>query len=335
MTRQLGLLLLLSVAACATTTPESVEKPLETPYIVWPEAPETPRIEYISQFSSAEDLNLRESFSHKMKEFLAGSDDRRMSRPYAIAVNNDIIAVADPGAALVHLFDRGRKIYRELRGIEDHVFVSPIGVALSGDKLYVADSVLNKVFILNHRSKLLSIVDDLQRPTSLAFDPVGKRLYVADTLAHNIKVFDQGGEPLFVIGERGEQDIQFNFPSHLVFADQHLYVNDTMNFRIQIYDAQGGHLKTFGKHGTSSGSFTQPKGVAVDSEGHIYVADALSDRVQIFDQNGTFLLGFGNKGTGPGTFYMPTGLAIWKDMIYVTDSYNQRVQVFRYLREEP
>ena len=107
-----------------------------------------------------------------------------------------------------------------------------------------------------------------------------------------------------------------------------------MNFRIQVFDSDGRHLDTFGKLGTGSGYFARAKGVAVDSEGHIYIADALSNQVQIFDRDGIFLLGFGSDGDGPGDFSMPTGLAIWNDMIYVADSLNQRVQVFRYLREE-
>jgi DNA-binding beta-propeller fold protein YncE len=67
--------------------------------------------------------------------------------------------------------------------------------------------------------------------------------------------------------------------------------------------------------------------------GHVYVADALSNRVQIFGQDGTFLLDFGQAGDNPGAFQMPAGLAAWNDFIYVADSFNQRVQVFQFLRE--
>ncbi|MEW8416200.1 MAG: hypothetical protein AB2690_02955, partial [Candidatus Thiodiazotropha endolucinida] len=136
----------------------------------------------------------------------------------------------------------------------------------------------------------------------------------------------------YKIGERGEQDLQFNFPSHLAFFDQRLFVNDTMNFRIQSFDNNGLHLKTFGKQGNASGYFTQSKGLALDSDGHIYVADALANRIQIFDQSGAFLLEFGGVGDAPGNFRMPSGLAIWDDKIFVADSYNQRIQVFQYLK---
>jgi DNA-binding beta-propeller fold protein YncE len=72
--------------------------------------------------------------------------------------------------------------------------------------------------------------------------------------------------------------------------------------------------------------------VAVDGFGHVYVADALYDNLQIFDGKGRFLLDVGRAGPGPGEFWMPAGVAIGRnDEIYVADSYNGRVQVFRYV----
>ena len=67
--------------------------------------------------------------------------------------------------------------------------------------------------------------------------------------------------------------------------------------------------------------------------GNVYVVDALFDAVQIFDQSGQLLLNFGERGTGPGQFWLPSGLTIDdRDFIYVADSYNKRVQVFRLLQ---
>lgn len=329
-----ALFLVLLAASCTTQPPGPTAQENTTSNLVWPDAPEKARIRFVRQFSKPEDLGLRESFSQKLWDALAGSDDRYMTRPYAIAVTDKRVAVADPGTGVIHLFETERKTYRQLKSAGDYSFVSPIGVALAGETLYIADSELNKVFILNHRLKLLSIIEGLKRPTSLAFDQVRKRLYVAETLAHQVSVFNQEGKALFKIGGRGEADNQFNYPSHMAFAKERLFVNDTMNFRIQIFNADGQHLQTFGKHGMGSGQFTQPKGVAVDSMGHVYVADAMSNRVQIFEQDGTFLLGFGSSGNGPGAFQMPTGLTVRDDFIYVADSFNQRVQVFQFLREE-
>jgi hypothetical protein len=46
---------------------------------------------------------------------------------------------------------------------------------------------------------------------------------------------------------------------------------------------------------------------------------------------GQFLLNIGETGTGPGQFGLPAGVAIGGDgRIYVADSYNHRVQIFKY-----
>ncbi len=330
MKRRWPLFLALWLSSCATTDPGAPTYPGAL-NLVWPAAPEPARIEFVTSFSTADDLGLRDTFSRRLKKLLAGGDDRHMSRPYAVALSPSTVAIADPGGATVHIYNTAKSTYRKLDRAGKTPFRSPIGVAFAGDQLVIADSELKKVFLLDRRFKLLRSLGGFLRPTSLAFDPAGKRLYIADTLAHEVQVFGLDGSLLYKIGIRGEQIGQFNFPSHLAFAGDRLLVNDTMNFRIQIFSAEGDHMGSFGKHGDGSGYFAQAKGVAMDSDGHVYVADALANRVQIFDQSGRFLLGFGSSGNGPGDFQIPSGLAILDDMIYVADSYNQRIQVFRYL----
>lgn len=59
------------------------------------------------------------------------------------------------------------------------------------------------------------------------------------------------------------------------------------------------------------------------------------DTVQIFDKDGRFLLAFGNTGRGNGQMILPAGLFIdEQDNIYAVDSYNNRVQIFQYLKEK-
>lgn len=332
MTRFLGMLLALLLVACSSTGPQTFDKPSDGTQLVWPATPEIARIKFITSFKDAEDLGLKKSFFRRIIDFFTGSEEHSLSRPYTIAVKDGRIAVADPDSAVVHLFEMDKESYRRIDHAGPHRLKSPIGVSLGNDRLFIADSKLNKVFVLNSSLKMLMVIENFQRPTSLAFDPTQERLYIADTLAHEVQAFDSDGNFLFKIGERGDQDIQFNFPSHLAFSKGRLFVNDTMNFRVQSFDSQARHLHTFGKQGDASGYFTQSKGLALDSDGHIYVADALANRIQIFDQTGTFLLEFGGTGDEPGNFRMPSGLTIWDDKIFVADSYNQRIQVFQYLK---
>jgi DNA-binding beta-propeller fold protein YncE len=53
--------------------------------------------------------------------------------------------------------------------------------------------------------------------------------------------------------------------------------------------------------------------------------------VQVFDREGRLLYYFGKRGTEAGDFQLPAGLFIdSNDRIYVVDSYNHRIQVFRF-----
>ncbi len=58
------------------------------------------------------------------------------------------------------------------------------------------------------------------------------------------------------------------------------------------------------------------------------------ENVQVFDRDGALLMAFGGEGDGPGEFALPSGITIdERDRIWIADTYNRRVQVFQYLRE--
>jgi sugar lactone lactonase YvrE len=70
----------------------------------------------------------------------------------------------------------------------------------------------------------------------------------------------------------------------------------------------------------------------VDSENSIYVVDALWGMVQVFNPQGQLLYYFGKNGSAPGEFELPAGLFIdQNDHILVVDSYNRRIQEYRYM----
>jgi hypothetical protein len=51
-----------------------------------------------------------------------------------------------------------------------------------------------------------------------------------------------------------------------------------------------------------------------------------------FNQNGALLLSLGSLGSDRGEFWLPVGIFIGEeDLIYIADSYNQRVQILRYI----
>ena len=149
-----------------------------------------------------------------------------------------------------------------------------------------------------------------KRATGIAVDSAAQRIYVTDTLRHQIWVLDLEGNVMEKFGFRGAGNGQFNFPTELRLAGQDLYVVDAMNFRMQVLDRTGKFQYAIGTAGDAVGSMFRPKGIGVDSEGHLYIVEGLSGMVQVFDKQGQLLYYFGQKGSGFGEFQLPSGLFI-------------------------
>lgn len=339
--RSFAVLLLLGL--CAGTGSAGAEDTGEvTEALTWPPPPQEARIRYVQQVAKPEDIGRSKGLWRRFLEFLRGAEDEQMRKPMAIAVTPaGRMVVADPAAKCLHVFDWQEGEYRRLQFAGDEALEFPIAVTTdAAESIYVVDSTRRRVFVLDFEGTLLRQYgedDALQRPTAVVLDAARGRVYVLDTPAHDIKVFERdSGKLLQRFGERGTEPGQFNYPSHLgIDGSGRLYVTDALNGRIQVLDAQGEFLAQVGQHGDGSGDFSAPKGVAVDSSGHIYVADAAFDNVQVFDTEGRLLLFFGSSGQEPGQFWMPAGLVIdSSDRIYVADTYNKRIQVFQYINVE-
>lgn len=313
---------------------------------VWPAPPDEPRYRYVGELTGEDNFRpdnwANRNTSSKVFDWLVGltglnSEPVVLQRPQCGAVDTEgRIYVTDIGRGAVYVFDKpaGRlEVWDMASGSMQ--FKAPIGIALGArDEILVADADLHSVFRLDKKGKPVGEFGQaiLKRPTGLARDPVRGRIYVADTHAHDIKVFDDDGKLLKVIGRRGEGDGEFNFPTHLAFAADKLYVTDTLNSRIQVFDADGKMIEKFGRLGLYVGDLVRPKGVAVDSTGNIYVIESLYDNLLVFNDTGHILLGVGGTGKGIGEFYLPTG--VWtdnKDQIYIADMYNGRITVLQFL----
>lgn len=343
----LGLASFLLVAGCTEThlTLRFIDAG-PSAHKVWPGPPEQPRYRYMGQLTGEENFlpENEETRSAAVKVFewlvgLIGGDADRvvLQRPQSGAVDEEgRVYVTDVSRRAVYVFDKpAGKLQVWDMARENTRFDTPIGIALGvRGEMLVTDAELQGVFRLNHEGNPVGEFghDMLKRPTGLARDARRGLIYVADTYAHDIKVFGDDGHLLKVIGRRGEADGEFNFPTYLVFAGERLYVTDSMSSRIQIFDADGKWLAKFGKRGLYVGNLVRPKGVALDREGNIYVTESFYDNLLVFDSQGRPLLALGGTGKAPGQFYLPAG--VWtdnQDRIYVADMFNGRIVVLQFL----
>lgn len=139
---------------------------------------------------------------------------------------------------------------------------------------------------------------------------------------------------------------QLNRPRGIaVGPDGSIYVVDSRNARIQKYAPTGEFLLAFGGEGSAPGQFGRidaaggggPSGITMGSDGNLYVADTWNHRIQVFTPDGEYLRGWGqffdaqdnpDPSLSTGMFYGPRGITANDGLIYVTDTGNERVQVF-------
>ncbi|WP_448191356.1 hypothetical protein [Azospirillum sp. sgz301742] len=316
---------------------------------VWPAAPETPRYAYAGTLIGENDFasdtaDTTRSTALKIAEFITGAlfgqaAPVELQRPVAGAVDAaGRVMVADMGQQAVMVFDMpAKKFLRWSQVSEAQDFAAPSGVATDGaGGVYVTDAELGVVVHLDQGGKPLGTFGkgEMTRPTGIARDPKGGRIYVTDTARHKVLIFAPDGHLIDTIGARGHEKYEFNFPTHLAIAGDRLYVADTLNFRIQVFTLEGDGRLSFGQIGLNVGNMSRPKGVAVGADGRVYVVESYYDHLLVFDPAGQFLMPIGGTGTDEGRFYLPAG--VWTDAtnrVYVADMFNGRVSVFKELTQ--
>ena len=144
-----------------------------------------------------------------------------------------------------------------------------------------------------------------------------------------------------IVGGEGQDVGQFFRPRDVAISpDGSLYVADTSNHRIQRVLPTGegiGQITAWGSFAdihsgeAPGGTFNEPWGLAVGTDGTVYVADTWNHRIQWFAPDGGFLGMFGEEGTGdaPLTFWGPRDVAVdSQGRVFVADTGNKLVKVF-------
>lgn len=318
-----------------------------TPALCWPAPPETPRFAFETTLRSPADI-VENNEANRFRRLVAGEGEAQpaFEKPFGVAARNGLIYVTDTATRSVVVFDIPRRKVFYFGQRAPGTLIKPAGIALDGKmQVYVADASARKVMVYDRLGLFLREIGskaDLVRPTGVAVDSAGDRVYVIDrgggaSIKHRVAVYDGAGRKLFFIGTRGTGEGQFNVPVQgAVAPDGTLYVLDAGNFRVQAFDREGRFLRAWGQVGIAPGDFARPRGIAVDGAGNIYVTDAGYDNFQIFNPTGQLLLAIGTYGDRdqPGHYAMPGGIAVDETgRVYVVDQYFRKVEVLRRLQQ--
>lgn len=336
-------LLLLGLSGCSTTEKSVV---IERP--VWPKPPETARYEYNSTLRTDLSFTGKKSSLAERIGGVGAQEKPLFSKPYDVAARGGVLLVSDTVLRAVHmLILPTRSIFHIGASGGDGALTKPVGVAIDGNgRIYVADVTSRVVKVYESNGHYLMTVGDpelLVRPTDVAVNDEGTRIYVVDTggigsKKHQVQVFD--GEGLFIktIGTRGSGEGEFNLPVQAaVNALGELYVLDAGNFRVQVFSADGDFIRAWGKVGRNMGDFARPRGLALDSDGLVYVTDAAFGNFQVFRGDGQLMLSVGKNGRDlPGEYSLLAGIAVDElGWVYLLDQKYNKLDVIKKLPSNP
>jgi DNA-binding beta-propeller fold protein YncE len=172
---------------------------------------------------------------------------------------------------------------------------------------------------------LTSVVTQLLKPYGVAVARDG-RVFVTDTAARRVFVFDPVAKQVRFVGENGPGKILK--PMGVAVDDTgRVFVADATLKRVFAYAPDGRLAVAIGR----DGELENPSGLAIDRQRQVlYVADARKHQVLCYSSaDGSFIRALGKRGVAPGEFNFPTNLAVDREgRLYVADTLNFRVQVF-------
>ena len=171
----------------------------------------------------------------------SGSGEGQFRMPSSVAVNaKGNIFVADTKNKQIKAFSAdGMFLFAKGPELGNITLASPVAIRCDENKnVYVLDSVLKKVIVLDSMGKFLRIWDDsgnLQVPASLVYDGKGF-FYILDKGSFNVKIFDDAGNftASFFAKGRGERELWA--PQHMAFRNDKIYVSDMENARVLAFN---------------------------------------------------------------------------------------------------
>jgi DNA-binding beta-propeller fold protein YncE len=167
-------------------------------------------------------------------------------------------------------------------------------------------------------------------PRAITYDHFDDSFFIIDRVAR-VQHLDRSGK---YINEWRMPEWQIGKPVGVsVGPDGNVYIPDTHYHRVMVYSPDGKFLRKWGSEGTGDSQFIYPTDIAWDSKGHVFVSEyGDNDRVQVFDTSvdpPKLLYKFGHFGQGNGEFSRPQSMVIENEIIYLTDSCNHRIAVFK------
>jgi DNA-binding beta-propeller fold protein YncE len=313
-------------------TRQVAKAPAPDTLVIFPPPPDTTRIQYLTHFSASPDL---EGKTSGLRSFIFGEEvPRQMVKPYGVTAHGQKIYICDTGLGGLVILDLARASFDYFIPGGKGQLKLPINCCLDEQgRLFVADANRGQIVVFDRELNYLHAFGEsgVFRPTDVAVHQ-GK-IWVANVQDHALYVYSSddysfiGTRPDYAAEEEGFIRQATNISIH----EGVVYVSDFGDFSIKKYSLEGDFLGRIGGYGNGPGSFTRPKGIALDREANLYVVDAAFENIQIFRRDGRLLMPFGGSYEGAGAMWLPAAVEISYENLSFFDPYVDESYQLKYL----
>ncbi len=253
-----------------------------------------------------------------------------------LGISSEYLYVADLGNHVVKVLDPFS--LKTLGEIGKGDLNAPHDVAFDRmGRLLVADSGNNRIAIYKVNGVTATYEAELrgglESPEGVTSDTRGV-IYVTSAGLHNVFAF-KNGKGIDVLGSPGSGIHRFVRPHDIEISfDGRLYVGDPGNNWIQILTPGLDVIGTFRGDGVD---FREPKYMAIDESDWLYVADQFNHQVKIFNQHrqSISVIGTGEPGKGRRQLSGPEGVEARIGHIWISDTHNDRIVLYKWKMVEP
>jgi hypothetical protein len=340
-----GIILSCNRETVGTSSPESP--------VIFPPPPDTTRIQYLTRFSTSEDLHKKQG---KLHRYLFGEEEPLgIIKPYGVTVRGSKVYICDTGLAGLVILDLEEGSFECFIPGGKGQLQLPINCCFDArDNLLIADANRRQVVVFDKDKNYVAAFGEAEdfKPTDVEYH--GGKIWVSNVQGHSVLGYHADTRELTdrIPGlEPGEEGF-IRQSTNIAWHKDILYVSDFGDFNVKQYSQNGEFLGVFGGYGNSPGRFTRPKGIALDLDDNLYVVDAAFENTQIFNRGRALLMYFGGPYEGPGAMWLPAAVEIshenlsyfqpyvdesfeLKYLVYVTNQYGpSKVNVYGFVQEK-
>ena len=254
--------------------------------------------------------------------------------PNAVAIDsNNRIFVAEGNSfqsyARISIFSQRGEF---LASFSHQDMITPWGVAIHGDNLYVSDREAHSIFHFKTDTNFSLVakvgtkgsrVGEFNHPHNLAVSNNGD-VYVADYNNNRVQIFNSS---LLYLRNLTQQRIEY--PCDIKLTADEVYVLCYVNPCLHVYSHAGEKLRSLLSSGLQKQVYF-PDFFCLDSAGNIIISDFFSHRIRTFTKEGNLITTVGEEGHQAGMLYLPRGIVLTKEfsLVVVSSNENFGLQIF-------